>query len=264
MTGEWAADRLDLDAYLDRIGLPGGGALAEVHRAHLATIPFENLDVLLGQGVSVDLPDVERKLVHARRGGYCYEHAILLGAALERLGFTVHRRLARIGDPTVTPRPRSHLVLFVLVDDVWHLADTGYGTGLLFPVPLVDGLETTQGGWTFRTVLLADGAWQLRELRSGHWFTHYTVPPEATFLVDVAAANWFTSTSPTSRFTPQLVVQRKDESRAHMLTGRELVVESAAGRESVTTVTDDDLDGVLRDMGLTMTPEQLTVLVERF
>ncbi|WP_051639853.1 arylamine N-acetyltransferase [Cellulomonas sp. URHE0023] len=264
MTDQWDTGRLDLDAYLARIGQPAAGTLAEIHRAHLAAIPFENLDVLLDRGVSVDLPDVERKLVHGLRGGYCYEHALLLGAALERLGYTVRRRLARIGDPSVTPRPRSHLVLFVLVDDTWHLADTGYGSGLLVPVPLVDGAESTQGGWTFRTLLLADGGWQLREKRSGHWLTHYTVPHEDTFLVDVAAANWVTSTSPTSRFTPQLVVQRKDESLAHMLTGRELVVESPAGRESVTKVADDALDGVLRDMGLTLSPEQLAVLAARF
>jgi N-hydroxyarylamine O-acetyltransferase len=264
VTDQWGVDRLDLDAYLDRIGLAADASLADVHRAHLAAIPFENLDVLLGAGISVELPDVQRKLVLRRRGGYCYEQALLLGAALERLGWTVQRRLARIGDPSVTPRPRSHLVLFVLVDHVWHLADTGYGSGLLFPVPLIAGNVTSQGGWTYRTVLLGDGSWQLHEQRSGRWFTHYTVPPEDTFLVDVAAANWVTSTSPSSRYTPQLVVQRKDEALTHMLTGRELVVESPAGVVSKTTVTDEALDGVLREMGLAMTPEELAVLVARF
>lgn len=264
MTDLWGVDRLDLAAYLERIGVDEGASVADVHRAHLAAIPFENLDVLLGTGVSVDLPAVARKLVDDRRGGYCYEHAVLLGAALERLGYPVQRRLARIGDPSIAARARSHLVLFVLVDDVWHLADTGYGSGLLLPVPLVDGLEATQGGWTLRTVLRDDGAWQLRELRSGHWFTHYTVPPEDTFLVDVEGANWVTSTSPTSRFTPQLVVQRKDEELAHLLTGRELVVESPSGRVSTTSVADDALDEVLRGMGLAMSPEQLAVLVARF
>ncbi|WP_028049533.1 arylamine N-acetyltransferase [Cellulomonas sp. URHD0024] len=265
MTDDWGASRLDLDAYLDRIGLPRGGSLDEIHRAHLATIPFENLDVLLGAGVSVDLLDIERKLVHGRRGGYCYEHALLLGAALERLGYRVRRRLARIGDPAVTPRPRSHLTVWALVDDEWWLADTGYGSGLLSPVPLRDGAEATQGsGWTFRTVLLADGGWQLHERRSGHWFTHYTLPPEETFLVDVVAANWVTSTAPNSRFTAQIVVQRKDEHVAHLLTGRELVVEDPAGRQSTTTVADDELGAVLREMGLDLTPEQLAVLVARF
>ena len=260
----------DVAAYFGRIGYQGPAeptveTVYDLVAAHNRSIPFENLDPLLGIPVAdLSAAALSDKLVHRRRGGYCYEHAVLLGAVLERLGYPVVRRLARIGDPSVTPRPRSHLVLFVLVDDVWHLADTGYGSGLLFPVPLVDGLESAQGGWTFRTVLLADGGWQLHEQRSGHWFTHYTVPLEDTFLVDVLAANWVTSTSPTSRFTPQLVVQRKDEALVHMLTGRELVVESPAGRQSVSTVADDALDGVLREMGLTMTPEQLALLVERF
>lgn len=260
----WGVERLDLPAYLDRIGLAADSAFPEIHRAHLAAIPFENLDVLLGAGISVDLPAVQRKLVDGHRGGYCHEHAILLAAALERLGYPVQRRLARIGDPSVTPRPRSHLVVFVLVDDVWHLADTGYGSGLLFPVPLIAGNVTSQGGWTFRTVQLADGSWQLHEQHAGRWITHYTVPPEDTYLVDVAAANWVTSTSPTSRFTPQLVVQRRDESLTHLLTGRQLVVEAPAGRLSSTHVDDESLDGVLRDMGLALAPDQLALLVERF
>ena len=133
----------------------------------------------------------------------------------------------------------------MLVDDVWHLADTGYGTGLLFPCR-----------WSRRHLVagrldLPDGPAGRRQLAAaraavGHWFTHYTVPPEDTFFVDVAAANWVTSTSPTSRFTPQLVVQRKDESLAHLLTGRQLVVESPAGVVSKTSVSDDALDDVLR------------------
>ncbi|MBV8953996.1 MAG: arylamine N-acetyltransferase, partial [Solirubrobacterales bacterium] len=35
---------LDLDAYLARIGLRTDPELAEVHRAHVTSIPFENLD----------------------------------------------------------------------------------------------------------------------------------------------------------------------------------------------------------------------------
>jgi hypothetical protein len=34
----------DLDAYLERIGLNGRPSIAQVHRAHLTSIPFENLD----------------------------------------------------------------------------------------------------------------------------------------------------------------------------------------------------------------------------
>jgi N-hydroxyarylamine O-acetyltransferase len=43
----------DLDAYLQRIGLDGRPGLAELHRAHLAAIVFENLDPHRGIPVSL-------------------------------------------------------------------------------------------------------------------------------------------------------------------------------------------------------------------
>ena len=99
-----------------------------------------------------------------------------------------------------------------MVDGDW-LADTGFGSGLLEPVPLVDGSVSQQGAWTFRTVRLDDGSWQLHELRDGTWQTHYTIPPETTYLADVEVANFATSHRPTSRFVLQVVVIRKDEDR---------------------------------------------------
>ena len=74
---------LDLDAYLARIGLSGQPALAEVHRAHVTSIPFENLDPRRGIPVSLAPENLERKLVDARRGGYCFEQNLLLATALE-------------------------------------------------------------------------------------------------------------------------------------------------------------------------------------
>ncbi|MDQ0372798.1 arylamine N-acetyltransferase family protein [Cellulomonas humilata] len=260
MTDPWGVDRLDLDAYLARIGAGPGDPLAAIHRAHLAAIPFENLDVQLGVGVSVDLPDVQAKLVDARRGGYCYEHGILLAAALERLGHTVERRLARIGDPAVVARPRSHLV--VVVDGRW-LADTGFGSGLLEPVPLVDGSVSHQGAWTFRTVRLDDGSWQLHELHDGAWQTHYTIPPETTYLADVEVANFATSHRPTSRFVLNLVVIRKEEARVRSLIGRRLTVETPTGKVEDRAVGDAELGDVLRDLGLPLSADQVAGLVDR-
>ena len=60
----------DLDAYLARLGLQEGSSLAEVRRAHVTTIPFENLDPMRRVPVSLGPEDLERKLVAERRGGY--------------------------------------------------------------------------------------------------------------------------------------------------------------------------------------------------
>src|SRR5690606_8611441 len=61
------------DAYLDRIGLAApprvtADGLESVHRAQAYTVPFENFDILLGRGISLDPAEVFAKLVTRRRG----------------------------------------------------------------------------------------------------------------------------------------------------------------------------------------------------
>lgn len=87
------AGELDLDAYLERTGYrgplePTAATLAGLHRHHVLAIPFENLEIMLGRPVELDLASLQAKLVMRRRGGYCYEHNLLFAAVLERLGYT--------------------------------------------------------------------------------------------------------------------------------------------------------------------------------
>src|SRR6476661_8654900 len=103
-TSAWQIDRLDLDAYLARLGVPGKepsrSALAELHEAHVRTFTFDNIDVLLGQHPGVALDAVQEKFVGRGRGGYCFEHSTIFAAALERLGYRIRRHLGRVGDPS--------------------------------------------------------------------------------------------------------------------------------------------------------------------
>ena len=144
----------DLDAYLARIGLSGRPSVAEVHRAHITSIPFENLDPHRGVPVSLAVDDLQRKLVDERRGGYCFEMNLLLKLALESLGAHVDLLLARVrrGSEPGVIRPRSHLVLRVRDGGDWH-ADVGFGLGSLFePIPFGPGEAHDQAGWRFRVV----------------------------------------------------------------------------------------------------------------
>ena len=68
-------DDPELRAYLDRIGAeqPAAldvGALAALHRAHLLTVPFENLSIHLAEPISLDEGDLLAKIVTRRRGGF--------------------------------------------------------------------------------------------------------------------------------------------------------------------------------------------------
>ncbi len=61
--GLWSGDDLDLAAYLDRVGFddrpsPTVETLRRLHRLHTTTIPFENLEIILGRGIPLDLDTV--------------------------------------------------------------------------------------------------------------------------------------------------------------------------------------------------------------
>lgn len=129
---------MDLSGYLARIGLDGRprpdlGTLHAIVAAHNRSIPFENLDPLLGIPVAdLSAEALSAKLVDRRRGGYCYEHNGLLGYVLEELGFDVERLSGRVvwmrADDAPLPA-QTHNVLSVAVPgaDGRYLVDVGFG-----------------------------------------------------------------------------------------------------------------------------------------
>jgi N-hydroxyarylamine O-acetyltransferase len=202
------AAMLDIDAYLERIGLNGRPGIAQLHRAHVTSIPFENLDPHQGLPVSLQVQDLERKLVSERRGGYCFEHNLLLKTALEALGAQVEMFLARtrLGAGPGEVRPRTHLVLRVNENGAsWH-ADVGFGSrGILEPIPFGPGPTQEQSGWSFRIV--RDGPeLVLQRLAGDEWADLYGFLPQPVPLIDVEISNWWTSTHPSSRFVAGLIV----------------------------------------------------------
>lgn len=211
---------LDLEAYLARIGLRGRPEMAELHRAHVTSIPFENLDPRRGIPVSLAPEDLERKLVRERRGGYCFEQNLLLKAGLEALGARVETLLARVrvGAAPGTPRPRTHLVLRVQADGMqWH-ADVGFGHGTLIePIPFGPGPVHEQSGWRFRVV--QDGSeLVLQTGQDGDWLDLYGFVPDPVPFIDIETSNWFTCTHPRSPFVTGLIVsaQRPDGARVSL------------------------------------------------
>jgi N-hydroxyarylamine O-acetyltransferase len=206
----WEIERLDIPVYLQRIGIDGTlpptvETLQRLHRAHAATIPFENLDILLGRGISLDIDDLQDKLLRHRRGGYCYEHNLLFAALLERLGFDVMRLAARVQSAS---KPRTHMLLNVRIDGETWLADVGFGAALLEPIPLRNGVPAQQGGWIYRLDHRASGEWILRSLRPEGWADLYAFVDDPQLPIDYAVYNHYVSTHPKSPFTGKVVAIR--------------------------------------------------------
>jgi N-hydroxyarylamine O-acetyltransferase len=223
---------VDLDAYFDRIGYAGSRAptlatLNALSAAHVQSIPFENLDVLLDRGVDLEPAAVDRKLIRDRRGGYCFEQNALFLRVLEALGFTARPLSARVrfGRPRDYMPPRSHMFLRVELDGHSWLADVGIGGMSLTGVVRLDrdDEQTTpheprrilrEGGLLYHQVRVAD-AWQ-----DLYDFTLEEMPE-----IDRVVASWYTSTHPRSSFKSRLTVARAlpDGGRISIL-NRELTV----------------------------------------
>src|SRR5258708_22200633 len=89
-------DTFDVEGWLRRIGHSGPrepvlSTLRTVIAAHTATIPFENIDILLGRPPKLDLGSLQQKLVANGRGGFCFALVSLLPAGLASLCFCVTR-----------------------------------------------------------------------------------------------------------------------------------------------------------------------------
>ncbi|HET6285959.1 MAG TPA: arylamine N-acetyltransferase [Amycolatopsis sp.] len=259
---EWTVDALDLDAYLGRIGRhrekPSAAALRELAKAHIRAIPFENVDVVLGQHRGIALEDVIGKLVRRQRGGYCYEHGSLFAAAAEQLGYPVRRLVARV-QPQKNG-PYTHMTLAVEADGVLHLVDVGFGAGMLVPMPLVDGAVVDQAGWPHR--LVADGdRWRLQKLEDDDWTDLHAFTLTPMHRIDYEVYHHYTSTHPRSPFTGQLVVMRLEEGLSRKLVGDEIIVERPDGAKETTKIPAERLDATLRELDVVLTEDELAKLL---
>jgi N-hydroxyarylamine O-acetyltransferase len=250
----------DLDAYVARTGAPrplapSAEALGALHQAHVGTIPFENLDILLGRRISLEVGALQAKLVAAHRGGYCFEQNTLFRAALEALGFVVTSLAARVRSGATSVRPRTHMLLLVDLAEGPFVADVGFGgDGLVRPLPLAAGPETWIGGLGHR--LAREGElWVLQGNASGAWADLYAFTLEPQYPIDFVMANHFTSTWPESAFVNSLTAQLTSPERRLVLRNRELTVREGGRIETTIIRSPAHLLEVLdRDFGLAFPP----------
>ncbi|SEO47503.1 arylamine N-acetyltransferase family protein [Aquisalimonas asiatica] len=272
LSARWETDALDLDAYLRRIQydgprVPSLAVLRELQRAHLQAIPFENLDVMAGIEVRLDMDSLQDKLVRRGRGGYCHEHNILFATVLSRLGFEVAGRNARIlmGDDERRLTPLGHTMLAVFVEGrAWHV-DVGVGNiGPREPMPLEDGVQVDHDGWRYRIDRGPGGRWVLRHLRDDGWFNVYQFTDETYYRVDYGEQNFLVMYHPDSPFHKQIIVQYNGAESRYALTGRQLKTWRPGRDVEQREISDSAFPSVLEQVfGLEIDSAQLGALLKR-
>ncbi|MDT5151955.1 MAG: arylamine N-acetyltransferase [Mycobacterium sp.] len=234
----------DLTAYLTRTGYRGAlqptlGALSALVAAHNESIPFENLDPLFGVPVDdLGAAALADKLVHRRRGGYCYEHNGLMGFVLERLGYAVDRLAGRVvwmSEPGSPLPALTHQVLSVAVPGVGgrYLVDVGFGgQTLTSPIRLaVDEVQQTRHE-PYRLVRGEDGSALHAQVR-GQWQALYEFTERPQSRIDLEVGSWYVSTHPSSPFVTGMTAALVTEDGRWNLRGRNLAIHRGGNTEKV-------------------------------
>jgi len=202
------------ESYLKRIGLPSPpptnlDGLRSLHHAQFFSIPFENLDILLGRQIYLEKEPLYEKLINSPRGGYCFELNGLLLYALKHFGFTARPLLARVHLET-PPSGRTHQISLVTIEGHKWIVDAGFGGGgPRAPFLLEHNWELRSANnkdWGFR--IQKDDTWGyfLQSLERGIWKNSYSFDLSRIIDSDILVGNHFTSTSPKSHFTQLKVV----------------------------------------------------------
>jgi N-hydroxyarylamine O-acetyltransferase len=227
---------IDIDRYFTRIGYRGPrtaslATLNAIAAAHVQAIPFENLDVLLGRPIDLEIGAVQRKLVDAGRGGYCFEQNSLLLAVLTELGFAARALSGRVRfqRPRDYTPPRTHLFVRVELDGPW-LIDVGVGSMSLSSAIRLDTVDPQTTPHETRRII-REGELTYHQARLGDdWHDVYETTLEDMPPIDREVGNWYTSAHPRSNFKLHLMVARAlpDGRRASLL-DRELAVRERDG-----------------------------------
>src|SRR5580765_4539981 len=174
----------DVSSYLARIGYTGPAeptaeTLRTLHRLHMMSVPFENLDISLGRKIEIDEDAILKKVIERRRGGFCYELNGAFATLLRSLGFQVTLLSARVARADGGESPEfDHLALRVDLGVAW-LADVGFGDSFVEPLRLEAGADQTDPAGTFRLVQDHDRWYMQRAEPDGNWRPQYSFSLQA-------------------------------------------------------------------------------------
>jgi N-hydroxyarylamine O-acetyltransferase len=230
MTASALNSDLNLDAYFRRIGVsrsavsvPDLATLSRIVAGHTQSITFENLDAFTGREVRLDLASLTAKMVDSRRGGWCFEHNLLLDAVLMATGYSTTWLTGRVlwnlpaGEPM---SGRNHMLLLVHLPEGPYIVDGGFGVvtlrGALALEPVIEQQVTSHD--RFRLTL--DGSAYVVEAHADPaWLPLYRFDRSEVCFADLAMSSWYLSHHPESIFVKGLLLARTEPGCRYTLQG---------------------------------------------
>jgi N-hydroxyarylamine O-acetyltransferase len=260
------AGEFDLPAWLQRIGYDGPlqpclDTLCGIITASSQAIPYENLDVVLGQPPELDIASLQRQMVTNRRGGFCFQQALLLRAGLRAMGFAATGLLGRVilGLPANAERLAGHAAVQIDLPEGPFLVDVGFGSVTpTAPLLMQPGLEQDTPHETMRFLAVGDEL-VLQVRRAGDWVSLYRLCNHLPLDADFDVSNWFVSTHPNSLFVANMIAARPgpDRVRHTLLNGRVSVRRADGAVERTQLASAAEAAAVLRETFALDVPQDL-------
>jgi N-hydroxyarylamine O-acetyltransferase len=241
---------LDIEPYLRRISYSGSlrptlDVLRRLHRQHLLSVPFENLDIHLGRRITLDQRLFYKKIVRDRRGGYCYELNGCFASLLRKLGFKVSMLSARVAGNHGRFSPEfDHMTLLVHLKDRW-LADVGFGDSFIQPKKIDDGGIQQDNGHIYKVAGKNRRRILSRRTETDSWKRQYAFSLRSRRLSDFAARNYYQQTSPRSHFTQGRLINQLTKSGRVTLTDNKLILKRGEKRITRYVTSPEEFDRLL-------------------
>lgn len=242
---------MDRAKYLERISVSEGElspdieSLRRLQRAHLLTVPFENLDIHWKRPIVLDVERFYHKVVVERRGGFCYELNGLFNELLISIGFTTRLISARVFNGKEFTPKFSHAAIIVTIGEEEFLADVGFGDFTSEPLSFAPEAEEIDPTADFVIRRYDEGLFEVAKRDSGDWKSEYLFKDEPHELSDFAEMCDFQQYSPLSHFTKAKLISIMTPTGRKTLTDTKFIVTDGSDRRETDVTGDDEFYSIL-------------------
>ena len=205
---------MDVGKYLERIAYSGDTTptyevLVDLVKAHLYSVPFENLDIHYGNEIVLESNALFRKIVERHRGGFCFELNGLFYELLAALGFDLIRVSARVWeDEEGFSEPLDHMALVVNLKQQQLLVDVGFGRFAQIPLNLEDWDTIDDGREKWQISHPNETDYMVYRLDHSGRAPQYIFDLKPRQLSDFEERSRYHQTSPNSHFTQKRIISK--------------------------------------------------------
>ena len=235
---------MKMSDYTSRIGiadvelLPNFETLKRLQRAHLTTVPFENLDIHWNRPIVLDEGRFYEKIVSGRRGGFCYELNGLFNVLLRSIGFRTRLISARVFNGTEFGPEFDHAAIIVTIGGEEYLSDVGFGAFSAEPLKFVLDVEQIDPAGVFVIRKFDDKYFEIAKQNDGIWTSEYILQDIPRELSEFEEMCDFQQNSPDSHFKKGKLCSIMTETGRKTLSERNFIV-TENGRKNETPVNSD-------------------------